>query len=69
MLEASNEEKDVGVIVSRSLKPSIQCARAAKKANQVLGQRSRAIPSTTIIFLSGAGGLNFVFSNIICSEN
>ena len=32
-LEATEEEKDVGVIISKSLKPSLQCARAAKKAN------------------------------------
>ena len=42
-LEVSEEEKDVGVIIAKSLKPSLQCARAAKKANQVLGQMSRAI--------------------------
>ena len=42
-LEVSEEEKDVGVIVSKTLKPSRQCARAAKKANQVLGQMSRAV--------------------------
>lgn len=43
VLEVSEEEKDVGVIVTNSLKPSLQCARAAKKANQVLGQMSRGI--------------------------
>jgi hypothetical protein len=42
-LEATEEEKDVGVIISKSLKPSLQCARAAKKANQVLGQMARSI--------------------------
>ena len=43
VLEVSEEEKDVGVIVTNSLKPSLQCAKAAKKANQVLGQMSRGI--------------------------
>ena len=34
-------EKDVGVIVHQSLKPSIQCARAVAMANAVLGQISK----------------------------
>ena len=42
VLEEVVEEKDVGVIVHSSLKPSAQCAKAVKKANQVLGQMSRA---------------------------
>ena len=42
-LEVVEQEKDVGVIVHDSLKPSVQCAQAAKKANQVLGQLCRAI--------------------------
>ena len=43
VLEAVEEEKDVGVMVTNNLKPSIQCAKAAKKANQVLGQMARAL--------------------------
>ena len=43
VLEAVELEKDVGVIVHQSLKPSLQCSRAAEKANQVLGQLSRAV--------------------------
>ena len=42
-LEVTDFEKDVGVMISDSLKPSMQCAKAAKKANQVLGQIARAI--------------------------
>ena len=42
-LEPVEHEKDVGVIVSSDLRPSLQCARAASKANQVLGQISRGI--------------------------
>lgn len=42
VLETTVEEKDVGVMIHSSLKPSAQCAKAAKKANQVLGQMSRA---------------------------
>lgn len=36
------EEKDIGVIISNSLKPYAQCAKAAKQANSVLGQMSRS---------------------------
>ena len=42
-LEKTTEEKDVGVLISDTLKPSLQCAKAASKANLVLGQMSRAI--------------------------
>ena len=35
-------EKDLGVIIHKSLKPSSQCAKAAAKANAVLGQMTRA---------------------------
>ena len=35
-------ERDVGVMVSESLRPSEQCARAARTANVVLGQITRA---------------------------
>ena len=42
VLEAVEEEKDVGVMISNTLKPSSQCSKAAKKANQVLGQMVRA---------------------------
>ena len=42
VLSSSEEEKDVGVLVRNNLKPSSQCSKAAKKANQVLGQMSRS---------------------------
>ena len=41
-LNATNEEKDVGVIIQSNLKPSKQCAEAARKGNQVLRQIMRA---------------------------
>ena len=42
-LAAAEWEKDLGVIVHQSLRPSFQCARAAKKANGVLGQLCRGV--------------------------
>ena len=36
-------EKDVGVLIHESLKPSLQCAKAAGRANAVLGQLARAV--------------------------
>ena len=34
-LEASEEEKDGRVMIATTLKPSLQCSKDAKKANQV----------------------------------
>ena len=42
-MEAVEYKKDVGVIVHQSMKPSMQCARAAARANGILGQLSRAV--------------------------
>ena len=42
-LESTSAEKDIGVMVHDSLKPSLHCAKAAAKANAVLGQISRAV--------------------------
>ena len=36
-------EKDIGINIHESLKPSLHCAMAAKKANSVLGQLARGI--------------------------
>lgn len=41
-LETTEEEKDIGVTVTGTLKPSAQCARASKTAQSVLSQISRA---------------------------
>ena len=43
VLEQTIEEKDIGVMIHESLKPSAQCSKAAKKANQVLEQMSRGL--------------------------
>ena len=40
-LESSRQEKDLGVLIEDNLKPSAQCAKAAAKANMVLGQLTR----------------------------
>ena len=42
-LEEVEYEKDVGVMVHKSLKPSMQCSKAAARANGILGQLSRAV--------------------------
>ena len=42
-LERVQQEKDVGVIIAENLKPSLQCAKAAQKANNVLGQLTRGV--------------------------
>jgi len=41
-LEEIQEERDIGVVISNDLKPSKQCAEAARRASVVLGQVSRA---------------------------
>ena len=41
-LEVSAEEKDIGVTVTSTMKPSAQCCKAARVANVVLGQIARA---------------------------
>jgi ribonucleases P/MRP protein subunit RPP40 len=43
VLENVSEEKDVGVWISTSLKPSSNCQKAATRASSVLGQMSRAV--------------------------
>jgi len=43
VLKVSEEERDLGVIIHRSVKLSRQCAEAAKKANSTLGMTRRTI--------------------------
>ena len=43
VLEEVAVEKDVGILVADSLRPSEQCSAAAARANGVLGQMSRAV--------------------------
>jgi ribonuclease P/MRP protein subunit RPP40 len=40
-LKCVEEEKDLGVLTNKSLKPKSNCAKAAKKANGILGQMKR----------------------------
>ena len=40
-LESILEEKDLGVLLTKDLKASAQCSRAAKTANRVLGMIRR----------------------------
>jgi Reverse transcriptase (RNA-dependent DNA polymerase)/Endonuclease-reverse transcriptase len=42
VLDNTEEERDIGVLVTNDLKPAAQCARAAKTATTVLGQITRA---------------------------
>ena len=42
VLESVEQEKDVGVMISNDLKPSLQCSTAAKKANSVLGRMAKS---------------------------
>src|SRR6218665_2574699 len=43
VLKVNEEERDLGVIMHRSAKPSRQCAEASKKANSTLGMIRRTI--------------------------
>ena len=47
MLEAQANQRDLGVIITDDCLPGAQCALAAKKANQVLGQVSRSFSCKT----------------------
>ena len=41
-LAETKEERDLGVVMTSNLKPSVQCSKAARTAQAVLGQLSRA---------------------------
>ena len=41
-LEEVHQERDIGVIIHNSLKPSVQCAEVARRASAVLGQITRS---------------------------
>ena len=42
LLEKTEEERDLGVVTTANAKPAAQCAKAARTAQAVLGQISRA---------------------------
>lgn len=41
-LKTTDKERDIGVLVQPSLRPTAQCAEASRRANAVLGQISRS---------------------------
>ena len=41
-LSTTEEERDLGVLMTKNLRPAAQCAKAAKTANMVQGQISRS---------------------------
>ena len=41
-IESIESERDLGIIIDQSAKPGLQCAKAAQKGNQVLGQLLRS---------------------------
>jgi ribonucleases P/MRP protein subunit RPP40 len=41
-LDQTEEERDIGVLVSKNLKPGAQCCKAARTATTVLGQITRS---------------------------
>ena len=41
-IQSAESERDLGIIVDCTAKPSLQCAKAAQKGNQVLGQLLRS---------------------------
>ena len=51
-LQAVDNERDLGVIIDSNGKPSLQCAKAASKANQVLGQLLRSFKCRDKIVLT-----------------
>ena len=48
ILEAAEQEKDLGVIISSDLKPSKQCAQAVATANRALGTIKRCFECRTV---------------------
>ena len=65
-LNEVQEEKDLGILVSNDLKPSKQCALAAKKAMSMLGlvirsRKSMYVTSGFYITVMSDPTLNIVF--------
>jgi hypothetical protein len=56
-LGKTDEERDIGVTVTRSLKPTAQCMKAARTASTVLGKSAGHY-----IFATGMCLSDFIFS-------
>ena len=67
ILEVTKCERDIGVLISNDLKPSLQCASAAQKANQLLGRMSGPSPTETSIQGQALQSICTTSSIVLCS--
>ncbi len=53
-LDKTDEERDIGLTISMTLKPSIQCAKAVKLAGTVLAKSARLFTLEIGMFSKGS---------------